>query len=165
MKIFFSFIILSLLWCNNLLANKISTDNNINVIDGDTIRLNGIKIRFSGIDAPESNYKGKEQTCSINETVVRCGKLSKEFLIKTIGNNKVTCELEKKPDKYKRKLGECFINNQSLSRILVKNGYAFDWPYYSKKKYAVDQEYAKKNKLGLWGMKFELPWEFKEKNK
>ena len=34
-----------------------------------------------------------------------------------------------------------------------------------KKKYAVDQEYAKKNKLGLWSMKFEFPWDFKKKNK
>ena len=157
--------ILGIVVLGYLFFNTTFAANKVYVIDGDTIKLNGIKIRFSGIDAPESNYKGKEQTCLINETVVRCGKLSKEFLIKTIGNNKVTCKLEKKPDKYKRKLGECFVNNQSLSTILVKNGYAFDWPYYSKKKYAADQEYAKKNKLGLWSMKFELPWDFRKKNK
>tara|TARA_Y100000590_G_scaffold206910_1_gene234358 strand:+ start:35 stop:520 length:486 start_codon:yes stop_codon:yes gene_type:complete len=148
-------IILCLLFFNTTIAAE-----KVNVIDGDTIKLNGIKIRFSGIDAPEKN-----QTCLKNEIVINCGKLSKEFLIKTIGNNKVTCDLEKKPDKYKRKLGECFINNQSLSRILVTNGYAFDWPYYSNKKYATDQEYAKKHELGLWGMKFEFPWDFKKKNK
>ena len=92
MKKIFGIVCLVLLWFNASLAN------NLKVIDGDTIRLNEAKIRFSGIDAPESNYKGKEQTCLINETVIRCGKLSKEFLIKIIGNNKVTCELEKKPD-------------------------------------------------------------------
>ena len=151
--------VLGFLWSN------ISLANNLKVVDGDTIKLNGEKIRFSGIDAPESNYKGKEQTCLINETVVRCGKLSKEFLIKTIGNNKVTCEIEKKTDKYKRKLGECFMNKLSLSRILVKNGYAFDWPYYSNKKYAIDQNHAKENKLGLWNMKFDFPWDFRKKNK
>ena len=69
-------VVLGLLWCNLSLAN------NLKVIDGDTIKLNGIKIRFSGIDSPESNYKGKEQTCLINETIIKCGKLSKEFLIK-----------------------------------------------------------------------------------
>ena len=34
------------------------------VIDGDTILINNFKIRFSGIDAPESYFKGKSQTCN-----------------------------------------------------------------------------------------------------
>ena len=33
------------------------------VLDGDTIKIKGERIRFGGIDAPESYYKGKEQTC------------------------------------------------------------------------------------------------------
>ena len=33
------------------------------VVDGDTIKINSEKIRFSGIDAPESYFKGKEQFC------------------------------------------------------------------------------------------------------
>ena len=48
---------------------------------------------------------------------------------------------------------------------MVRNGYAFDWPYYSKGKFAKDQEYAKMNKLGLWNMKFEYPWDWKTKAK
>ena len=134
------------------------------VVDGDTIKINGEKIRFSGIDAPESYYKGKEQICFKGEDEISCGKLSKEFLIQEIKNLKVTCEIEAKPDRYKRKLGECFVNNKSLSRILVKNGYAFDYAKYSKKKYSKEQEYAKANNLGLWGMKFEYPWIFRRKN-
>ena len=134
------------------------------VVDGDTIKINGEKIRFSGIDAPESNYRGKEQICFKGETKITCGKLSKDFLIQKINNLKVTCEIEAKPDRYKRKLGECFVNNKSLSRILVKNGYAFDYTKYSKKKYSKEQEYAKANNLGLWAMKFEYPWIFRRKN-
>jgi len=134
------------------------------VVDGDTIKINGEKIRFSGIDAPESYYKGKEQICFKEEDEISCGKLSKEFLIQEIKNLKVTCEIEAKPDRYKRKLGECFVNGKSLSRILVKNGYAFDYVKYSKKKYSKEQEYAKENNLGLWGMKFEYPWIFRRNN-
>ena len=134
------------------------------VVDGDTIKINGEKIRFSGIDAPESNYRGKEQICFKGETKITCGKLSKDFLIQKINNLKVTCEIEAKPDRYKRKLGECFVNNKSLSRILVKNGYAFDYTKYSKKKYSKEQEYAKANNLGLWAMKFEYPWIFRRNN-
>ena len=133
-------------------------------MDGDTIRINGEKVRFSGIDAPESYYKGKEQICFKKDERISCGKLSKAFLIKAINSQKVICQIEAKPDRYKRKLGECFVKQKSLSRILVRNGYAFDYPRYSKKKYSEDQEFAKNNKLGLWDMKFEFPWDFRKKN-
>ena len=159
MKKLLGIVVLSFLTCNIGIADS------LRVVDGDTIDLNGEKIRFSGIDAPESNYKGKEQTCLINETIIKCGKLSKEFLIKKIGTNKVTCKREEKPDQYNRILAECFVNGESLSKILVKNGYAFDYARYSKKKYAQDQEYAKTNKLGLWSMTFDFPWDFRKKNK
>ena len=145
-----------------LMFYNTSFADSLRVVDGDTIVLNGEKIRFSGIDAPESSYRGKEQTCLINEAIIHCGKLSKELLIKKIGTNKVTCKREKEPDQYNRILAECFVNGESLSKILVKNGYAFDYARYSKKKYAQDQEYAKTNKLGLWSMKFEFPWDWRK---
>ena len=135
----------------------------LKVIDGDTIVLNGDKIRFSGIDTPESYYRGKKQICYDKNIEVFCGDLSKKILVEKIGNNKVSCIKEKKPDKYKRILAECFVNNVSLSRYLVKSGYAFDYTYYSKKKFKKDQEYAKDNNLGLWKMKFEYPWVWRKK--
>ena len=135
----------------------------LKVIDGDTIILNGEKIRFSGIDTPESYYRGKKQICYDDTLEVFCGDLSKKILIEKIGNNEVSCIKEKKPDKYKRILAECFVNNKSLSRYLVRSGYAFDYSFYSKKKFAEDQEYAKNNNLGLWKMKFDYPWTWRKK--
>ena len=135
----------------------------LKVIDGDTIILNGEKIRFSGIDTPESYYRGKKQICYDKNIEVFCGDLSKKILVEKIGNNKVSCIKEKKPDKYKRILAECFVNNVSLSRYLVKSGYAFDYTYYSKKKFEKDQEFAKDNNLGLWKMKFDYPWVWRKK--
>ena len=135
------------------------------VVDGDTIKIKGEQIRFGGIDAPESYYRGKKQTCIANNKKVFCGQISKEKLIEKIGNNSVNCKIEKNKDKYKRSVGECFIKEESLSVFMVRNGYAFDWPYYSKGKFANDQEYAKINKLGIWNMKFEYPWIWKKKVK
>ena len=155
MKKLLAILILVLLTCN------ISFADNLKIVDGDTIVLNGEKIRFSGIDAPESNYRGKEQTCLINETIIRCGKLSKEFLIKKIGTNKVTCKREKEPDQYKRILAECFVNGESLSKFLVRGGYAFAYRKYSKK-FIEDEEFAKANKLGMWAMTFQYPWDFRK---
>ena len=133
------------------------------VMDGDTIKINGERIRVSGIDAPESYFRGRKQTCIEDNKKVFCGEISKEKLIEKIGNNSVNCKIEKNKDKYKRSVGECFIKEESLSVFMVRNGYAFDWPYYSKGKFANDQEYARMNKLGFWNTKFEYPWIWKEK--
>ena len=134
------------------------------VIDGDTIKINGERIRFGGIDAPESYFMGKKQTCIEDNKEIFCGQISKEKLTEKIGNNSLNCKIEKKKDKYKRSVGECFLKDESLSVFMVRNGYAFDWPYYSKGKFANDQKYAKMNKLGIWNMKFEYPWIWKKKS-
>ena len=133
------------------------------VMDGDTIKINGERIRFGGIDAPESYYMGKKQTCIQDNKEIFCGQISKNKLIEKIGKNSVNCKIEKNKDRYKRSVGECFVKEESLSVFMVRNGYAFDWPRYSKEKFAKDQEYAKMKKLGFWNMKFEYPWIWKKK--
>ena len=142
--------------------NNIIKGNAI-IVDGDTIKINGKIIRFGGIDAPESYFKGKKQSCIEDNKEVFCGKISKIKLIEKIGSNSLNCKIEKNKDKYKRLIGECFIKNESLSIFMVRNGYAFDWPRYSKGKFASDQEYAKINKQGFWNMKFEYPWIWRKK--
>ena len=142
--------------------NNIIKGNAI-VVDGDTIKIKGEKIRFGGIDAPENYYRGKKQTCIEDNKKVFCGQISKDKLIEKIGTNSVNCKIEKNKDIYKRLVGECFIKEESLSVFMVRNGHAFDWPYYSEGKFANDQEYAKMNKLGIWNMKFEYPWIWKKK--
>ena len=127
----------------------------LKIIDGDTIVLDGEKIRFSGIDAPEL-----KQTCSKEYQTIFCGILAKDVLVKKISNQIPTCIKEEDPDIYNRFLAECFINGESLSRFLVRSGYAFAFRKYSKK-YIGDEEYARKKKLGIWSMMFEYPWEFR----
>ena len=131
--------------------------NEVKVVDGDTIHLNGQKIRFSGIDTPEIN-----QVCNKNDEVIKCGILAKELLISMIGNNKVKC-VNEDVDRYKRILAECFVNNQSLSKFLVREGFAFAYRKYSTK-FIEDEDYAKKNKKGMWSMTFEYPWDYRRKN-
>ena len=129
----------------------------IKIIDGDTIHLNNEKIRFTGIDTPEL-----KQTCNKNNEIVYCGIKARKLLIDKIGKNKVNCVREGK-DQYKRTLAECFINDISLSRFLVREGYAFAYRKYSKK-FIIDEDFARKNKIGMWSMKFEYPWDWRKKN-
>ena len=139
------------LFSNNLFASHVT------IIDGDTIRLGDVKIRFSGIDAPEIN-----QTCVASEGKVACGKISRDLLIEKVTNNKISCTDEGK-DFYGRVLGECFVNGESLSSYLVREGFAFAYRKYSNK-YIEDEEYAKFNKLGMWSMEFQYPWDYRSNN-
>ena len=148
---------------NLALASENLVEGKAKVIDGDTIKVKGKKIRFSGIDSPESYYRGKKQACYLNEIKILCGDIAKTKLKEKIKNNSVSCKIEKNKDVYKRFLGECFLDGESLSKFMVRNGYAFDFKKYSKNKYAKDEKYAKDNKLGFWTMKFEYPWVWRDK--
>jgi len=129
----------------------------IKIIDGDTIHLNNEKIRFTGIDTPEL-----KQTCKKNSEIIYCGIEARQLLIDKIGKDKVICVREGK-DRYKRTLAECFVNDLSLSRYLVREGYAFAYRKYSKK-FINDEDFAKKNNMGMWSMNFEYPWDWRKEN-
>ena len=139
-----------------LIINQVKSQT-IKIVDGDTIHLNGEKIRFSGIDTPEL-----KQTCLKEGVKDPCGVTAKQILINKIGKNDVECISEGK-DQYKRTLAECFVNNESLSSYLVRNGYAFAYRRYSKK-FVADEDYARINKLGMWSMEFDYPWNYRKKN-
>ena len=121
------------------------------IIDGDTIEINKEKIRFGGINSPERKEIGY--------------RLAKDKLIEKIDNNIVTCVREKNKDKYRRTVAECFVNGENLSSFMVKRGYACDYVYYSKGKYAKEQKYAQDNKLGVWKMQYNTSWENKCRKK
>ena len=127
----------------------------IKIVDGDTIHLNGEKIRLTGIDTPEL-----KQTCLKEGAKVSCGVTAKKILIVKIGNDNVECVSEGK-DRYKRTLAECFVNNESLSSYLVRSGYAFAYRKYSKK-FVPDEDYARINKIGMWSMEFDYPCDFRK---
>ncbi len=127
----------------------------LKVIDGDTIIIGDEKIRFSGIDAPEL-----DQICIFKEIEVSCGNISKKLIVEKVANQKISCIYEGK-DRYQRTLGECFVEGESLSSYLVRQGYAFAYRRYSQK-FIEDEEYAKEKKNGMWGMKFIFPWDYRK---
>ena len=132
--------------------------NEVKIIDGDTIIVDGEKIRFFGIDAPEI-----DQECKKKGKIIKCGLLAKNVLEDKIANQKPLC-VKKGEDKYKRTIAECFINDISLSKFLVLNGYAFAYKKYSKQ-HVYHEKRAKILKKGLWSMNFEFPWKFRKNKK
>ena len=130
------------------------------IIDGDTVKINNYKIRLFGIDATE-----KKQFCekpyfnliifSFKEKYP-CGKVSADALKEFVKEEIVLCKVKKKKDFFKRYLGTCYKNEENINSWLVRNGYALAYKKYSKK-YLLDEQYAKKNKLGLWKGTFMRP--------
>ena len=153
-----------------------SLDSVVKVIDGDTIKINNKKIRLFGIDAPEQNQICKNK----NETNYKCGAIAKKILEEIVSKSLITC-LYNNYDRYKRILGTCYTvqmlgnfpengiknylltENFDLNGALVRFGYAVAYKKYSKK-YLNAQEIAKKNKIGMWSGKFDMPWEWRKKN-
>jgi endonuclease YncB( thermonuclease family) len=133
-------------------------EKNIQVIDGDTIHIGKHKYRFFGIDAPET-----KQICEKDNIKIQCGVIAKNVLKNKIADKTPECFVKDK-DRYQRLVAECFIGKESLSRFMVREGYAVAYTQYSKD-FVEDEKYAKENKLGIWSMNFQIPSEYRKINK
>lgn len=133
----------------------IASEKKIQVIDGDTIHIGKLKYRFFGIDAPEI-----KQICEKDNTKIQCGVIAKSVLKNKIADKIPECIVKDK-DRYQRLVAECFIGKESLSRFMVREGYAVAYTQYSKD-FIEDEKYAKENKLGIWSMNFQIPSEYRK---
>jgi endonuclease YncB( thermonuclease family) len=133
----------------------IASEKEIQVIDGDTIHIGKLKYRFFGIDAPEI-----KQICEKDNTKIQCGVIAKSVLKNKIADKIPECIVKDK-DRYQRLVAECFIGKESLSRFMVREGYAVAYSQYSKD-FIEDEKYAKENKLGIWSMNFQIPSEYRK---
>ncbi|RAZ92404.1 thermonuclease family protein [Mesorhizobium hawassense] len=128
------------------------------VIDGDTIEIHGQRVRFNGIDAPESRQycddaKGFEYPC---------GRRSAEALDKFLAAFRpVQCAFVTW-DRYGRFVGNCMrADRADVAAWMVGQGQALDWPKYSNGAYAAQQAKAQAAKLGLWVGNFQAPWDWR----
>jgi len=92
------------------------------VVDGDTVWMDGIKIRVADIDAPETHPPRCEQEADLgNRATLRLQELlnAGPFETASISN--------RDEDKYGRKLRVLVRSGQSLGNILVSEGLARTW--------------------------------------
>lgn len=128
------------------------------VVDGDTIQIHGERVRFNGIDAPES-----AQLCRDDEgKSYRCGSKSAAVLDDLLKASSPTrCEFVER-DRYGRFVGNCYrADGASVQELLVRSGWAMDWPRYSDRAYASFQDAAKADRIGIWAGEFQPPWEWR----
>ena len=114
------------------------------VIDGDTIEIGAVRVRFFGIDAPE-----KRQTCFTSSTKpYKCGQRSTAYLRKMIGGSHVSCE-DLGQAKFGRRWGRCFAGEINLQSAMVRAGHALAYRFHSHE-YVAEQKRSKRERLGIW---------------
>lgn len=128
--------------------------NALYIFDGDTIALNGQRIRFKGMDTPET-----KQSCKLEGKDYACGNTATAELRKLIGNQTVTCTSDGR-DRYNRILAFCKAGNVDLNRTLVEQGWAVSYGLYQR-----EEAEARKEKRGLWAGEFERPGKWRQNNR
>ncbi|CDX62839.1 conserved exported hypothetical protein [Mesorhizobium plurifarium] len=128
------------------------------VIDGDTIEVHGQRIRFNGIDAPES----KQYCDDAKGFEYPCGRRSAAALDTFLAASRpVQCTFVTW-DRYHRYVGDCRrADGASVAAWMVEHGQALDWPRYSNGAYAALQAKAEAAKVGVWVGKFDAPWDWR----
>ncbi len=127
------------------------------VVDGDTLDIDGRRVRLEGIDAPES-----AQTCGRRLFGTwDCGKASTKELKRLIAGHELSCE-NRGTDRYGRMLGVCFIGGEDINALMVREGLAWAFVRYSRS-YVAEEAAARAHHLGVWQGQAEPAWVYREK--
>ena len=127
----------------------------VRVIDGDTFRVGGTRVRLYGLDAPETS-----QTCKTEQGVDwACGAWSKSVAETRFGGRHATCDALYL-DAYGRTVATCAIDGADVGQVLVRDGVAFAFRKYSSD-YVKDEELARAADTGLWAMQVQSPSQYR----
>ncbi len=116
------------------------------IISGDTIEVQGRRVRLTGVTAP-----GLDQLCVGARAQWRCGMVARLKLDQRIGSSSVICR-EQGADRHGRILGRCRVvdgQGMELNRWLVTSGWALASGDYGQA-YQEAQEQAVSSGAGLW---------------
>lgn len=125
------------------------------IVDGDTLTVDGVRVRLWGVDAPE-----QDQNCLRDGQAYRCGQVAAEALREWIGRRQVVCvEVEK--DQYGRSVARCIVDGEDMAGWLVEQGHALDYQRHSGGAYASAEASARAAARGMHAGTFEPAWEWR----
>ena len=125
------------------------------VVDGDTIIVNGTRVRLYAIDAPE----GKQQCKDAAGSLYACGEVSTTALRDMVRGKAVRCDGHGS-DEYERVVAICYADGIDLNAELVESGMAVAYRDISSL-YVPNEERAKQNRRGMWAGSFQMPWDYR----
>jgi endonuclease YncB( thermonuclease family) len=123
-------------------------------IDGDTLVVDGRRVRLRGLDAPEL-----DQTCHRGAISYRCGEEARAALRALVERETVTCMTSGR-DRFERALGTCSVRGQDIGAAMVRRGLAV-----SSRDYAEEEREARDAKRGIWAGPFESPQAWRRRTK
>ncbi|WP_374188720.1 thermonuclease family protein [Sinorhizobium sojae] len=121
--------------------------------DGDSLRLDGRRVRIEGIDAPEIG-----QSCRRGEDAWDCGAEARRRLASLVEGATTRCRLHGR-DRYGRELGICESGGRDVGRAMVLSGLAVSYGLYR-----AEEETARERQAGLWSGDFVRPQEWRRTN-
>ncbi len=134
------------------------------VYDGDTIKLaNGERVRFIGIDTPESGENKKilrdaQRSGRDVREIIKMGHVAAGYTKSLLEKRRVRLEFDiERRDKYGRLLAYVYRVDDGLfiNEVIIKNGYAYPMTIPPNIRYAGEFRkafrQARKAGLGLWG--------------
>ncbi|MDG2244279.1 MAG: thermonuclease family protein [Rhodospirillaceae bacterium] len=122
------------------------------IVDGDTLVIDGTRIRLHGIDAPEV-----KQICQRDGIDWLCGQDASKALRNYVGSADLRCK-KLDTDRYGRMVARCYRSDElDIGEWMVSNGWALAYRRYSKD-YVDEEADAKTAERGLWVGEFVEPW-------
>ncbi len=137
-----------------LLLSAAVAEAKVIVTDGDSLVVDGKKIRLIGIDSPEY-----DQECQkADKSIYLCGKEASKYMKAMVKQglergDKLSCTTEGK-DRYKRSLSICKLGAVNLNEEMVRAGWAVT---YRHDMYKGAESEAKEAQRGIWQGKFMRP--------
>ncbi|MGE0595584.1 MAG: thermonuclease family protein [Hyphomonadaceae bacterium] len=125
------------------------------VIDGDTIEIQGQRIRLWGIDAPE-----RDQDCASGAP----GPAAAQALRTMLAVGTVSCTARDWDD-YGRMVAQCRADDADVGASLVEAGWAWDYARYSGGRYGGAELSARVDGRGVWRMGCEPAWEWRQRDR
>jgi endonuclease YncB( thermonuclease family) len=121
----------------------------LTVSDGDGFLVAGLRIRLFGLDAPEI-----DQSC-LDEMGKSwpCGEKARWRLFEILSGNEIEVRVID-VDCYGRLLAVCYINDDDIGAIMVREGFAV---CFGSKRYKKDEDEAIKQRRGMWSGAYETP--------
>lgn len=112
-------------------------------VSGDTIEINGTRIRLNGIDAPADG-----KTCGDIDISEEGRRALADFL----AERSVSCDVTGEAYASGSPAAICMVEGTNVAAHQVEQGLARDWPRFSGGEYAPQEEVARAAQRGVWNL-------------